>query len=308
MDQFDVVIVGGGPAGLSAALALGRARRTALLLDSNEPRNTVTDAAHNFVTRDGAHPLELRRIGGDQLAPYVTIDVADGSVDHAEGMNGGFHLRLAGGREIEARKLILATGVQDVLPEIEGLREIWGTSAFVCPYCDGWEVRDQPWAVLVPPPALSLMAVFLQTWTRDLVMLTNGIEVDDALRNSLAALGVSLRTEPIARFEHGGSDLQRIVFGSGAAIERSALLLRPQLVPRTALAEQLGCELIPDGPIPGLIQVDQMFQTSVRGVFAVGDVVTPMQSIAQAVSSGHVASAAANHDFALEMLALAGAE
>lgn len=163
MDQYDAVIVGGGPAGLSAALALGRARRSVLLLDGNEPRNAPTHASHNFFTRDGEHPLELRRIGRGQLAPYTTVHIQEREIVRAEGRNGSFRLTFGNGDVIEARKLILATGVRDIMPPIDGFRQLWGKSIFACPYCDGWEHRDEPWAVLAAPSEMLAYAGLLSS-------------------------------------------------------------------------------------------------------------------------------------------------
>ncbi|MDQ3656233.1 MAG: NAD(P)/FAD-dependent oxidoreductase [Chloroflexota bacterium] len=304
MDQYDVVIVGGGPAGLSAALVLGRARRNMLLLDGNEPRNGPSHASHSFFTRDGEHPAALRRIGRDQLAPYTTVHIEDRVAVSAEGDDGAFRVRFAEGSEIGIRKVILATGVRDILPEIEGFRRLWGGSAFACPYCDGWEVRDQPWAVLAEPSQALPYAALLSTWTDDLVLLTNGVEeIDPETTSRLDHLGVPVRTEPIARLEGEDRQLRRVIFQSGDALERTVLLHRPRQQPRTDTAIQLGCELIVDGMIPGLIRVDQLQQTTVPGVFAAGDVATPMQQIAFAVSSGSTAASMANHQLAQERLA-----
>ncbi len=303
MDAYDVVIVGGGPAGLSAALALGRARRRVLLLDGNEPRNAPTHAAHNFLTRDGEHPLELRRIGREQLAPYTTVQIQEREIVQAGGHDGSFHLTLGDGDQIGARKVILATGVRDIMPPVEGFQRLWGKSVFACPYCDGWEHRDRPWAVLAAPSDVLGYAGLLASWTRDLVALTNGEgEVDMETARGLAALGIPIRVEPIVRLHGEDGQLRRIDFAGGDPLERSVLFNRPRQEPRNDLATQLGCDLV-EAPIPGLIRVEGMQQTTVAGVFAAGDVTTPMQSIAMAVSSGSAAGAMANHQLAHEMIA-----
>lgn len=293
MDRYDVVIVGGGPAGLSAALMLARSRRTVLLLDGGEPRNPG-HASHGFFTRDGEHPAELRRIGRLQLEQYGTVKVDDRDIVGAEGADGAFTLRLADGEAVEARKVVLATGVRDILPPIEGLPELWGGSAFTCPFCDGWEVRDQPWAVLASQPEL-MHVTLLATWTDDLVVLTNGLDdIDAATRQGLGDLNISVRTEPIVRLDREDGRLRRVVFAHGEHLDRSVLLVRPEIEPRTALAVQLGCELMAEGPIPGLIRVDGMQQTTVPGVLAAGDVTTSMHQISLAVSAGMTAGAAIN--------------
>lgn len=304
MDRYDAVIVGGGPAGLSAALALGRARRNVLLLDGDEPRNAPSHASHNFFTRDGEHPLELRRLGRKQLEPYTTVRIQDREAVAAGGTDGAFWLRFVDGGEIETRKLILATGVRDILPEIEGFRRLWGTSVFTCPYCDGWEVRDQPWAVLAAPAELLAYAGMLSGWTRDLVALTNGAaDIDADTERGLAGLGIAVRSETIVRLHGADGHLRRVDFGSGESLARTMLFHRPRQEPRTDLAAQLGCGLVTDGMIPGLVEVDRMEQTTVPGVYAAGDVTTPMQSIAVAVSSGSIAGAMANHQLVNDTIA-----
>lgn len=303
MTTYDAVIVGGGPAGLSAALMLGRSRRSVLLLDGNEPRNGASHAAHNFFTQDGTPPRELRRIGREQLAPYTTVRIEDREAVEMTGEDGAFQVRFADGETVDTRKVILATGIRDALPPIEGLRRLWGQSAFTCPFCDGWEVRDQAWAVLAPSPDLAHVAL-LATWTDDLVVLTNGQEeIDAETRAGLDGLGIPVWTGPIARLQGEDGRFRHVVFASGERLERSVLLIRPELEPRTALAAQLGCALVTDGPIPGLIQVDPMQQTTVPGVFAVGDVTTPMHQIAIAVSTGQMAAAMINHQLVQDRLA-----
>jgi len=264
----------------------------------------ASHASHSLFTRDGEDPAELRRIGREQLGSYTTVRVEDREVIGAEGQDGDFRLRFVDGGEVAARKVILATGVRDILPEIDGFRRLWGKSVIHCPFCDGWEVRDQPWAVLTAPSEALRYAAMLSTWTRDLVVLTNGDnEIGAETRRGLADLGVSPRTESISRLEAEGTRLRRVIFESGEAIERAVLLHRPRQQPRTDLANQLGCDLVPDGMIPGLIRVDQIQQTTVPGVFAVGDVTTPMQQVALAVSSGLTAGSMANHQFVNETLA-----
>jgi len=275
-----------------------------LLLDGNEPRNAPSHASHNFFTRDGEHPVELRRIGRDQLVPYTTVRIEDRQALTGGGTDGAFRISFADGGELETRKLVLATGVRDIMPEIEGFHRLWGSSIFACPYCDGWEPRDQPWAVLAAPLEMLAYAGMLSSWTHDLVALTNGaVDLDAGTAHGLAGLGISVRTEPIARLHREDGRLGRIDFESGEPLARTVLFHQPRQQPRTGLAAQIGCALVTEGMIPGLIEVDQMQQTTVTGVFAAGDVTTPMQSIAMAVSSGTTAAAMANHQLVNDTLA-----
>ncbi|HEX2203007.1 MAG TPA: NAD(P)/FAD-dependent oxidoreductase, partial [Longimicrobium sp.] len=265
--MYDVVIVGGGVAGLSAALLLGRGRRKVLVFDGGAPRNAPAHEAHSFFTRDGTPPLELLRIGREQLAAY-DVEVRAGWVADAAREGEGFRVTAADGTEVTARRLLLATGVVDVLPEIEGLRERWGGAVFHCPYCHGWEVRGRPLAVLGRGDDAMHLVKLLRGWTDDLVLCTDGpAGLDDDARAKLARHGVALREEPVVRLEGPGGRLERIVFASGEPLAREGILLRPPQRPASDLAERLGCERLPGGPLV----TDPFLQTTVPGVYVAGD-------------------------------------
>jgi thioredoxin reductase len=285
--MIDTVVIGGGPAGLSAALLLGRSRRSVLMLDDDQARNLVSHASHSFLTRDGTPPHELRRIGREQLATYPSVTVrADRAADVAA-TDGGFLVSVDDGESVKSRTIVIATGVRDLLPTIDGLDAIWGTSAFSCPYCDGWEVRDQPLGVIASGEAARHLVPLVRQWSRDLVLLTDGpadLGPDD--RALLAALDVPIHEAPIARLEQRGGALEQVVLASGEALPRSALFVRTTSLPRTDLAVKLGCELVDLGPIAGLIKVDESGQTTVPGVYAAGDVTAQMPQIAFAVAAG----------------------
>jgi thioredoxin reductase len=302
---YDTLIAGGGPAGLSAALLLGRSRRATLVCDGGEPRNAASPAAHSYFTQDGTPPLALRHIGRDQLAAYPSVEIADTNILDVDTADGRFEATLGDGRRVAARKLILATGVRDELPAIDGLAELWGNDVFHCPYCHGWEVRDRPLAVLpngAPRDILWHMVTLIRNWSRDVVLLTNGTDTLGAEdRDRLRALNVGVREAPIARLEREGDRLSAIVFADGSALPRGGVFVRPIQHPRNDLAVRLGCELNDDA-IPGLIRVDPTWQTTVPGVYAVGDVATPMQQIATAVSSGAMAGAMVNHALVMDDL------
>ncbi|HEX6178660.1 MAG TPA: NAD(P)/FAD-dependent oxidoreductase, partial [Thermoanaerobaculia bacterium] len=171
--MYDVLIVGGGPAGLSAALALGRARKRVLVCD-DEPRrrNAAAEHLHGFVTRDGTPPQEFRRIAREQLTPYG-VEIRDSRVQSIGGKRDAFRITLQGGADVEARRILLATGMIDELPDIEGFRELWGKSIFICPYCHAWEVRDRRFAYIAPNASMLDFAHFLRGWTDDVIVLTN---------------------------------------------------------------------------------------------------------------------------------------
>lgn len=288
----DVVIVGGGPAGLSAALLLGRARRSIVLVDAGEGRNAPSEASHSFFTHDGAPPAELRRIGHEQLRPYETVTVRMDSAVGISGELGKFGVQLADGETLAAQLVILATGVRDVLPEIPGVDRYWGKGVYQCPFCDGWEHRDQPMAVLAPAADMAEDAAALYgNWTADLSVLTNGSwEPDGDVGEHLAAMAVGVITDPIERVEGDGAHANRIVFSTGRESPIAVLWIRPQQEARTSLAAEVGCELYDAGLITGLVTIEGPGQTTVPGIFAAGDIASPMHQVSLAVASGTAAA------------------
>jgi thioredoxin reductase len=290
----DVVIVGGGPAGLSAALMLGRARRSVVLLDTGEGRNAPSEASHSFFTRDGTPPAELRRIGQEQLRLYDTVQVQSEAATGVSAEVGSFRVSLADGGELESRTVILATGVRDVLPEIPGVDRYWGKGVFQCPFCDGWEHRDQPVAVLASQEQAMEAVSLYRNWSRDLTLLTNGAwEPDSDLGNQLATMGVAVDTDRIARVEGDGRHANRVVFGTGRELQVAVFWIRPEQQVRNELAVELGCELFDAGHSTGLVKLDGPGQTTVPGVFAAGDITTPIHQVSLAVASGTMAAAGA---------------
>jgi thioredoxin reductase len=284
---FEVAIVGGGPAGLAAALVLGRMRRRVLLLDADDPAHGVSDAVHGLFGHDGAPPLELRRIARDQLRRYASVTVRMVAVEEARSTTGGFSV-LAGGTISESGVLLLATGMGCELPPIEGLAEVWARGAYHCPYCHGWEVRDQPLAVYGTDAAG--LALLLTSLSDDIVLLTDGssdLELDEAER--LSSAGVVVRDDPVTRLEVEHGRLARIVFASGATDDRAALFLVPSFT-RSPLPAQLGCELDESG---GIV-IDADGRTSNPGVFAAGDATTDKKAAVLAAAAGSRAAYAIN--------------
>ena len=290
---YDCVIVGGGSAGLSAALTLGRARRCVLVCDQGNPRNAPAHAAHSFFTRDGTPPLELLRIGREQLKPYETVEFQSVGVTEIEKSGKRFEVVFDDGTKIKSRKILLAFGVRDEFPPIENFADFWGKTVFHCPFCHGFEVRDQPLAVVGSGEALVEMAALLRSWSVDLVACTNGAgEVSDADRKLLEKYKIPVREEKIVRFEGKHGNLENIVFAAGERLPRRGMLIRLKQHLRSNLAEKLGCEMTETGHI----KVDSFGVTSVEGVCAAGDATSPMQSIAAAVAQGSIAAGAGiNH-------------
>ncbi len=287
--MYDALIVGGGAAGLSAALLLGRSRRKVLVIDAGEPRNGPAAESHSFFTRDGTPPRELLRIGREQAGPY-DVEIREGRVTHVSRTGDGFQVELEVGGRAAGRRLVLASGVVDELPEIEGLRERWGRSVFHCPYCHGWEVRDRPLAVLAGGEAAMEAAGLILGWTRDVVLCTNGPSgLGEAELEKLARHGVTVREEPVARLEGTGDSLERIVFASGEPLAREALFIRPGQHP-SPFADRLGCERLGDGSL----RLDLFGQTTVPGVYAAGDVTRRVQQVVSAAAEGAIAGVGVN--------------
>ena len=292
--MYDAIVVGGGTAGLSAALVLGRARRRVLVVDAGHPRNAPAAAAHGYFTRDGTPPHHLLAVGREQLRSYPSVELRPGEAIDARRLDDAFAIDLNDGTRERSRALVLATGVRDDLPAIPGFRDFWGRGVYHCPYCHGWEVRDHPLAVYANGEVATHLAPLIRQWSRDLILLTDGPATFDATaRARFEALGIRLIDEPLARLE-GTDRLERIVFAGGASVARTGLFVRPPQRPRNELARQLGCALVEDGPV-GLIQTDATQQTTVPGVYAAGDVATPMQQLVTAAATGAMAAAMINH-------------
>ncbi|MFC9971025.1 NAD(P)/FAD-dependent oxidoreductase [Spirillospora sp. NPDC127200] len=297
--MFDVVVVGGGPAGMSAALALGRIHRSVLLVDAGEGRNAPAEAVHNFLTRDGTPPAELRELGREELAAYPTVKIRTGSVTNVSGSyESGFHLELSGGETAEARRLLLATGLADGLAGPRGVEALWGRSAFHCPYCHGHECAGRRVAVLGAGPARARLALQLSRITADVVLCTGGEPLDSASHAVLESNGVAVRCEAVTRLEGTGGRLEQIVFDSGPPLARDAVFVVNAPRQRSGLAVRLGCAVLSDG----CVEVDEFGRTSVPGVSAAGDMArrpsmpVPVAAVVGAAASGTVTAAALDQD------------
>ena len=294
--RVDVAVVGGSNAGLSAALTLGRGRRSIAVVDDSQPRNAPASHAHNVYTRDGTPPGELRRIGREQLEPYG-VRFMNSRVVAAQGDKGAFTLTLGDGQRLSAARLLLATGVSDDLPDVPGLRELWGKSVFTCPYCHGWEVQDTPLAVLGDGDAGAGYACLIQNWSRDLVLLTGeDTTLTDAQLDDLHARGITVIEASIAEYESGNGELSALHLSDGQRLAREAVFMRPPGRLQGNLHEQLGCDLSGDG---AQVVVDETGQTSVPGVYAAGDMVSPLAAVIVAAASGTKAAGALNNEFVM---------
>ncbi|MBX7455423.1 NAD(P)/FAD-dependent oxidoreductase [Mycolicibacterium sp. 3033] len=291
--RWDCVVIGGGAAGLSAALVLGRARMRTLMVDAGEQSNRAAHGIGGLLGFDGVPPAQLYAIGRDELSRYPTVEVRDGEVTSVTPHEGGFTVGLAGGDTEEVRRVLLAGGMRYDTPDVPGLDEFWGKSVFHCPFCHGWEVRDQPLGVLAQGERAVHMAALLSQWSDDIVVVSNGASgLDNADRAQLAARDIAVDERPISRVSGSGGRLDTVVFEDGAALSRRGLLVSTTLSQRSGLARALGVAFAPPGPISEeSVAVDAMWQTSVPGVFAAGDVSAQMPQVAAAVASGSAAAA-----------------
>jgi thioredoxin reductase len=288
--MYDVIIVGGGPAGLSAALLLGRCRRRVLLCDAGRPRNAASHAVHAFLSRDGTPPSELFRFAREQLQPY-DVEVLDLTVTDARRDERGFTLTLEDGAALRCRKLLLATGVRDCLPELEGLEALYGTSVFHCPYCDGWEARDQPIAAYGRGNHGAQLGLSLLTWSRDIVVLTGGQgRVTARMRERLARHGVGLRERKILRLCGAAGRLEHVELEDGERLERRVMFFATGYVQHSDLARRLGSHMTRKG----LVRTNKLTLTEVPGLYVVGDAACEVKLAIIAAADGAKAAFAVN--------------
>ena len=296
--MYDVIIVGAGPAGLSAALMLGRSRRRVLVFDTGRPRNAASRAMHGFLSRDGMSPSEFLRVAREQLKKYDTVECRDIEVIRAECSDARFHVTLADGVRLAARKLLIATGVVDNLPDIPGFRELYGRGVFHCPYCDGWEFRDQPLAVYGRGARGFGLSLELTGWSRDIVLCTDGaseIEPDDLAR--LTRNGIAVREDRVARLE-GDQSVERIVFENGDALARRAVFFTTGQTQQSELARLLGCEINDKGTV----RTGKHATTHLTGLSVAGDASRAVQWVVVAAAEGAEAAFAINTDLLKEDL------
>ena len=286
-NTYDVAIVGGGAAGLSAALVLGRARRRVVVIDAGAPRNAPTAHMQGFLSRDGTPPADLLREARDEVRRYGVEIVEDRVVDATP----GFALRLVGGRSIEARQVLLATGAMDELPDIAGARDRWGRDFLHCPYCHGWEVRDQAIGVLGTGPESVAHAHLLRQWTDDVILFTHTHRVSPGERAALGARGIAVVDGTVERLVVTDDRLRAAQLADGHIVQRDALFIRPTVRAHPdGPAAALGCELLAGG----LVRTDADGRTSVPGVWAAGNATNPRAQVITAAGEGSAVAIAIN--------------
>jgi thioredoxin reductase len=291
--NYDVVVVGGGAAGLSAALVLGRARRRVAVVDAGAPRNAPATHVQGFLTRDGMPPADLVAAGRAEVSGYG-VELVD---DQVVAIQGGFIVRLAAGRALNARRILVATGVRDELPDIPGVRERWGRDLLHCPYCHGWEVRDQPIGVLGTVPGSVQHALLVRQWSEDVTFFVNDYELTADEIVQLEVRDVRIVDGEVARLVVEDDLLTGVELTDGQVVAREAVFIRPGNVPHAdGLLAGLGCTV----DEAGFVTVDGVGRTSTVGVWAAGNVVDPRAQVITAAGAGSAAAIAINADLVAE--------
>lgn len=291
---YDVIIVGGSYAGLSAALTLGRAMRKVLVIDSGRPCNRRTPHSHNFLTHDGKPPAAIAAEARKELNAYPTISFLEDTAQTAVKTAGGFRIKVATGSTFAAKKLLFATGVKDIMPDIPGYARSWGISALHCPYCHGYEVRNQPTGILADGDHLAFeKAKMIAHWTKELVVFTNGSStLSEAQREQLIAHHIDVIEKGIKAIVEEEGYISRLEFTDGSSHPVKALYTRPAFEQHCKIPEALGCTMTENG----YIQTDDFKRTSIPGIYAAGDNTSIFRSVAMAVAAGSSTGAFINKD------------
>lgn len=291
--NFEVIIIGGSYSGLSAAMSLGRSLRNVLVIDSGLPCNRQTPHSHNFITQDGEQPAVISAKAKVQVDFYDTVQFYSGLAISATKTENGFTIKTKSGKMFTSKKLLFATGVKDLLPEIHGFAECWGISIIHCPYCHGYEVKTEKTAVVTNGDMGFEYAKMISNWTKDLRLITNGKSTLTSEQTQiLNKHKVEIIEEEIAAVEHENGNIQQILFKDQSKIRVKAMYFRAPFEQHCPLPESLGCELTEQG----LLKVDGFQKTTIAGVFASGDCHIQARSVAMAVSSGSFAGAMINKE------------
>ena len=295
--NFEIIIIGGSYAGLSAAMSLGRAVRNVLIIDSGMPRNRQTPHSHNFLTQDGKTPKQITALAIDQVSQYKTIEFYSGLAIRGAKTEKEFEIETQVGDLFYSKKLILATGVKDEFPGIKGFAECWGISVIHCPYCHGYEVKNEKTGIFGNGDPGFELCRLISNWTKDLTLFTNGrstLTMEQA--GKLKKHNILIVEKGIDGFENANGQIKNIVFNDNSKNPVTAMYARPELVQHSEIPLQLGCELSEQG----LVKMDASQKTTIHGVFACGDNSNSSKDIAIAVSSGMIAGAACNKEIIQE--------
>lgn len=290
---YDAIIIGGSYSGLAAGMALGRALRNVLIIDSGKPCNAQTPHSHNFLTQDGETPQAIASKAREQVAQYKTVEFYSGLAVGAEKTNSGFTITTENGETFGAKKLVFATGVKDTMPPIKGAGACWGISMIHCPYCHGYEVRNEKTGILANGEMAFEFSKLITNWTKELTVFTNGKSTLTAEQSSkLKEHGIQVNEQEIEAFHHTNGYINEVHFKDGSNLQLKAMYAKLPFSQHSDLPEKLGCAVSEQG----FVEVDPFQKTSVPGIYACGDNVTPMRSVANAVAAGTLAGAMLNRE------------
>ena len=292
--MYDVIIVGGSYSGLAAGMTLGRSIRNTLIIDSGNPCNEQTPHSHNFITQDGVKPVEIAREAKSQVLEYPTVTFANDLVTDVSGRNHDFSVVTESGKNYKTKKMIFATGVKDIMPDIDGFSECWGITAIHCPYCHGYEVKSKTTGILVNDESADEFARLILNWTDKLTLYTNGKALFD--KAELKKLNVPVVEKEIETIGHKGGYMSHLHFKDGSDNQIDALYHRPRYEQHSKVPGQLGCNMTDSGHIA----VNDFQQTNIPGIYAVGDATTLFRAVSVASASGTKAGALLNHELITE--------
>lgn len=285
-NSYDVIIIGGSYSGLSAAMALGRAMKSVLIIDDGKPCNIQTPYSHNFLTHDGKTPAEITELSRKQVSKYDSVQFMHGWAKRGVKIEAGFEIELGSGEKFSGKKLVFATGIKDLLPDIGGIAACWGISVIHCPYCHGYEVKNEKTGILGNGDSGFEFTRLISNWTKDLTLYTNGhSRLSDEQMNKLRQHKIRVVEMEIDRFEHLNGSVQYILFKNGEREPVMAVYAPSPFEQHCKIPESLGCELTEEG----YLKIDNFQETTVKGVYATGDNASKMRTVANAVSMGTVA-------------------
>lgn len=293
---LDCAIIGGGPAGLSAALVVGRGRKQVIVFDDELPRNRVTQESHGFITNDGMTPFEIRRAGEADLQKYPNIKIKRSRIVDIQKKEERFTLLTHEGDRFEAKKIILATGLQDILPEIEGIHDVYGKTLFSCPFCDGWELKDKALALIAENQRALHMAKLLSNWTKDLIVFSNGHVLAEEDKALLTAHSIQVIDVPIVSIDHDNGQLRSLQLANGETVKREGGFVASEFKQSAPFAEKLGCQMTKNAGI----ETDILGRTTVSGIFACGDNLGGPAQLVLAAAAGSQAGMGVIHELVQE--------
>jgi thioredoxin reductase len=295
--HFNVIIIGGSYSGLAAAMALGRALRTVLVIDSGKPCNRQTPQSHNFITQDGKAPSEISALAKQQVQKYETVNFFSGTAVSGTKTSKGFEIKVSSGETFSAQRIIFASGVKDSMLPIDGFAECWGISVLHCPYCHGYEVRNKKTGILLNGEPAYDLARLLSNWTKDLTLYTNGKStLSDEQTKKLKTRNINVVEKEVTKLEHSNGYVNHLHFKDGTSEPLEAIYAHCPFEQNCSIPAALNCEFTEDG----FVKVDAMQKTNIEGIFASGDCTNRMRTVANAVAQGTTAGMALNREWVLE--------